>query len=150
MFQALYELCQTATLALTISAHEDGRMTVNVVPKPKQDAGEAALAAPLSLTATPEEFDEGFVMALRGYAAKRASLLEQAEATNEVLEAAKRASQDKAAEAARKASKPAAPPAKPARTDDAAAGGDEGSRTAPGTAQPATEDAGSGEPNLFG
>lgn len=122
MFEELFALACSATLTMTVSADEKtGRLTVNVIPKPKQQAGEPALAQPLSLTATPQEFDAGFIEALRGYRDVRQSLAQQAEATNEVIEAAKAASVKKASEATAKASsvKPAAP-VKPAASAPAA------------------------------
>jgi len=107
VFRELYAIARTAVLTLTVSADEkSGQMTINVIPKPKKDLGEPALAKPLSITATPEEFDAGFGQALLGYQASRLTLQEQVEATNEVLEAAKSASAKKAADAAIKASKP--------------------------------------------
>lgn len=113
MFEELFALASGATLTLIVSADAaSGRMTVSVIPKPKDDAGEAALRQPLSLTATPQEFDTGFVEALRGYREVRASLADQAAATKEVLEAAKSASVKKASEAVSKASKPASAPSK--------------------------------------
>lgn len=112
MFEELFALASHATLTLIVSADAaSGRMTVSVIPKPKDDNGEAALRQPLSLTATPQEFDAGFLDALRDYREVRASLADQAAATKEVLEAAKSASVKKASEAA---SKPATAPAKPA------------------------------------
>src|SRR6266498_4705434 len=106
MFHELFELSRQATLAMTISADEKaGVMTINVIPKPKKDVGEPALTRPLSLTATPDEFEASFAQALRGYQTTRASLLEQAEATQEVLEAAKSASAKKATDATAKAAK---------------------------------------------
>ena len=91
MFEELFALACSATLTMTVSADEkSGRLTVNVIPKPRQDAGEAALTQPLSLTATPQEFDAGFIEALRGYREVRQSLAQQAEATKEVIEAARR------------------------------------------------------------
>jgi PRTRC genetic system protein E len=115
MFEELFALANNATLTLIVSADAaNGRMTVSVIPKPKEDNGEAALRQPLSLTATPQEFDAGFLTALRDYREVRISLAEQAAATKEVLEAAKSASVKKASEATSKASKPAAAPAKPA------------------------------------
>ena len=112
MFEELFALASHATLTLIVSADAaSGRMTVSVIPKPKDDNGEAALRQPLSLTATPQEFDAGFLDALRDYREVRASLADQAAATTEVLEAAKSASVKKASEAA---SKPATAPAKPA------------------------------------
>ena len=111
MFAELYALATTATLTMVVSADEkSGRLTINVLPKPKKDVGEPALTKDLTLTATPEEFDAGFLDVLRGYREKRESLMEQAEATNEVLDAAKSASAKKATEAMTKASKPARVP----------------------------------------
>lgn len=109
MFEELHALATGATLTMIVSADEKtGRMTVHVIPKPKKDVGEPALSKALSLTATPQEFDAGFVEALRGYSDVRHSLAEQAEATKEVLEAARQASVKKAGDAASKAAKPAA------------------------------------------
>lgn len=108
MFEELHALATGATLTMIVSADEKtGRMTVHVIPKPKKDVDEPALTKALSLTATPQEFDAGFVEALRGYREVRHSLAEQAEATKEVLEAAKQASVKKAGDAASKAAKPA-------------------------------------------
>lgn len=112
MFEELFALACSATLTMTVSADEkSGRLTVNVIPKPKPDAGEPALAQPLSLTATPQEFDAGFIDALRGYREVRSSLAQQAEATKEVIEAAKAASVKKASDATTNAAKAAAKPA---------------------------------------
>ena len=154
MFKELYALASAATLTMIVSADEKtGRLTVSVLPKPKKDMGEPALLKDLTLTATPEEFDAGFVEALRGYREKRQSLTEQAEATNEVLEAAKSASAKKGAEAMTKAAKPAqttkASPSSEtkATTDDEGEGdgkpGDQAGSPTPATAAP-------GEPTLFG
>ena len=125
MFEELYALAANATLTLIVSADTVGqKMTVSVIPKPKDDNGEAALRQPLSLTATPQEFDTDFLAALRGYREVRASLVDQAAATQEVLEAAKSASVKKASEATSKAGKPAtvaAKPASPVQASDAAA-----------------------------
>lgn len=107
MFEELFALARSATLTMTVSADEkSGRLTVNVIPKPRPEAGEPALAQPLSLTATPQEFDAGFIDALRGYREVRSSLAQQAEATKEVIEAAKAASVKKASEATAKAAAP--------------------------------------------
>ena len=41
MFEELFALACSATLTMTVSADEkSGRLTVNVIPKPRQDAGE--------------------------------------------------------------------------------------------------------------
>lgn len=116
MFEELFALAAGASLTLTISADtKSGRMTINVIPRPNQDAGEPALTKALSLTATPQEFDEGFVAALQGYREVRQSLADQIEATKEVIEAAKAASVKKASEANTKAraDKPGLSPPKP-------------------------------------
>ena len=122
MFQELFSLAAGASLTLTLSADaKTGRMTINVIPRPHKDGDEPALAKALSLTATPQEFDEGFVAALRGYREARESLADQVEATREVLEAAKQASVKKATDASTKAradrpilaQKPAVPSAPP-------------------------------------
>lgn len=108
MFKELYELATSATLTMVISADEKtGRMTINVIPKPKKEVDEPALTKALSLTATPDEFDAEFVGVLKGYREVRQSLATQAEATREVLQAAKAASARKAGEAMTKAVKPA-------------------------------------------
>jgi PRTRC genetic system protein E len=108
MFAELYALASSATLAMVISADDKtGKLTINVVPKPKKDMDEPALTKALSLTATPAEFDADFVTALKDYREARQSLIEQAEATQEVLHAAKAASAKKAGEAMTKATKPA-------------------------------------------
>lgn len=122
MFEELFALACSATLAMTVSADEkSGRLTVNVIPKPRQDAGEPALAQPLSLTATPQEFDAGFIEALRGYREVRQSLAQQAEATKEVIEAAKAASVKKASDATAMAGASKSAPAKPAPAASSAA-----------------------------
>lgn len=109
MFEELYALALGASLTMTISADEKtGRMTVNVIPKPRKGVDESALSQPLSLTATPQEFDADFIDALRGFRAAHQSLATQAEATKEIIEAARSASVKKASEATTKASKPAA------------------------------------------
>ena len=122
MFQELFSLAAGASLTLTLSADaKTGRMTINVIPRPHKDGDEPVLAKALSLTATPQEFDEGFVAALQGYREARQSLADQVEATREVLEAAKLASVKKATDANTKAradkpilaQKPAVPSASP-------------------------------------
>lgn len=108
MFRELYALAMTATLMLIVSADEKtAKLTISVLPKPRKDMGEPALTKDLTLTASPEDFDAGFVAALQGYREVRDSLTEQAEATREVLEAAKSVSAKKATEAMTKASKSA-------------------------------------------
>ena len=150
MFTELYALATTATLSMVISADEKrGTLTISVMPKPKKDFGESALTKDLTLTATPAEFDGGFVAALRGYRETRAALMEQAEATKEVLQAAKEAVAKKAAEATTKASRPTAKPsAKSASADDH---DDDDAQDAAGESQTAAaQSTGGTQPNLFG
>lgn len=131
MFKELYALASAATLTMVVSADQKtGRLTVSVLPKPKEGMGEPGLTKDLTLTATPEEFDAGFVEALHGYRERRESLAQQAEATNKVLEAAKALSAKKATEATSKASK-AGQPAKPS-APAAKATGDEKDDPIPG------------------
>lgn len=93
LFSELYELTRGATVALIMTGdHDTGLMTVNVVPKPKDDHKESGLSQNLTLVATPAEFDAQFIDALRGFRAARSSLLEQAKTTARVLEAATQAS----------------------------------------------------------
>ncbi|WP_295638293.1 PRTRC system protein E [uncultured Methylibium sp.] len=159
MFKELYELALGATLTLTISADEKkGRMTVNVIPKPRDDVGEPALSTPLVLTATPEEFDADFVTVLAGYRTSHASLVQQAQVTQELLDAAKAASAKKATGAVAKAQTKSASPAAAARratgsapasepdaADDGAGDGDDEAE-----ASASTPAASNTEPQLFG
>ena len=114
MFEELFALARSATLTMTLSADAaSGQMTINVVPRPRQDAPDPVLAQALSLTATPQEFDAGFVAALRNYRTVRQSLAEQAEATQAVIEAARAAAAQKAGGTQRKPAKNPQPPAQP-------------------------------------
>jgi len=123
MFKELYQLALGAALTLTISADEKrGRMSIHVSPKAKNDSGEAALSTPLVLTATPDEFDAEFVSVLSRYRTAHASLAQQAQVTQELLDAARAASAKKGTGAVAKASaKPASGPTKRAEsvTEDA-------------------------------
>lgn len=157
MFEELFALAGSATLTLTISADDKtGRMTINVIPKPRQDADEPALTKALSLTALPAEFDAQFVQTLRDYREARQSLAEQAQATQEVLQAAKAASAKKAGEAVTKAAKSAAVTTAAKTTAALKAGGpqpadDEGEDEQGNAAQPvATAQTGDAAFDLFG
>jgi len=138
MFEELFALASGASLTLTISADtKTGRMTINVVPLASlvhKDFDEPALTRALSLTATPQEFDAGFVAALKGYREVRRSLTDQLEATREVLEAAKAASVKKATEANVKAR-----PDKPSLPSKTAAAADPAGETAASLADDDTD-----------
>ncbi len=159
MFEELYALATSATLTMVLSADEKtGRMTINVIPKPRKDMDETALTQALSLTATPAEFDAEFVDVLKGYREVRQSLAEQAEATQEVLQAAKTASAKKAGDAMTKAAKPApATPASkaPVKVPGSAASDPEdedgdGDEATGGAARPTATPTGSDSMDLFG
>lgn len=150
LFQELYALATGATLTMIVSADEKtGALTISVLPKPKKDTGEAALTRDLTLTASPEEFDAGFVEALRGYREVRQSLAEQAAATCEVLAAAKSLSTKAATEAITKGNKAHAPrsvPAAPVARDADDASGDEDGDSEAEDAAEHTEDTGPRQP----
>lgn len=115
LFCELYAMARTCSLSMLVTADTgSGKLTVHVLPKPKPssdahaDTGaEMALTQPLCLTATPEEFDQDFVAALRSYRECHHSLTEQAQATCDLLKAAQDASAKKAASAVNKAQRPA-------------------------------------------
>jgi PRTRC genetic system protein E len=167
MFKELFQLALGATLTLTISADEkQGRMSINVSPKLKNDSGEPALSTPLVLTATPEEFEAEFVNVLNRYRTAHVSLAQQAQVTQELLDAAKAASAKKGTGAVAKASaKPAPATTKPAATaaadshDDAASEDEhedeaDAATDSPGTPVESTTGAAAQaqdtEPQLFG
>jgi PRTRC genetic system protein E len=105
MFKELFELARASgPLTMAVSADTPpGQMTVVVIPKAGDAKDEPALATPLSLTATPEEFDADFNTVLASYRGQRQSLAEQVAATNEVLAAAREAAVQKGSKAATKA-----------------------------------------------
>jgi len=148
MFTELYALATTATLSMVVSADDKrGTLTISVMPKPKKDAGEPALTKDLTLTATPAEFDDGFVAALKGYREARAGLIEQDEATKEVLQAAKEAAAKKAADATTKVSKPATRPS--ARAPTTGDQDESGPEEAGGESDTATQTTDPAQPKLF-
>ena len=165
MFKELFELVRASgPLTMAVSADAPrGTMTVVVIPKPADAKDEPALATPLSLTATPEEFDAEFTTVLAGYRTQRLSLAEQVAATNEVLAAAREASVQKGSKAATTAMARApakqVAPAVPA-PGDAAAGEDPENDESDAAQAPVTgggavinasgEPARAGAPDLFG
>lgn len=110
MFTELYPLAATTRLAMLISADTERHvMTISVMPRPTQEAT-TRTATDLTLTATPEDFDAGFIEALTGYRVKLMPLLEQAAATGRVIDAAH--ANPKQSKAAAQSAKPT-PPSKP-------------------------------------
>jgi PRTRC genetic system protein E len=138
MFTTLHPLAKAAQLMITITAEGDEQLRVNVTPIPADTKAKAQLPQPLSLLATPTEFDTDFAAAIATWHAPKRSLIQQAQ------EAAK----ESAAPAPASAGKPVAKTEKtpkrptPAKKDaaDAKAGG-----------QPAAEQpAAAGEANQQG
>lgn len=80
MFTSLHELAKQATLMITIAAEGDGQLRVNVTPVPFDTKAKANLPQPLSLVASPAEFDADFTAALTTWHAPKRSLVEQAQA----------------------------------------------------------------------
>lgn len=113
-------LAQVVSLTISMVANEDGTITVSVMPKAKKEGeANASLNTPLGLTGTADEFDAEFVNMLASFSSKRGSLAEQLEATESVLEAAKKESATKATKAVAKvaATKPAKKAAKSSDDD---------------------------------
>jgi PRTRC genetic system protein E len=79
MFTTLHELAKKATLMITIATEGDGQLRVNVTPMPFDTKAKANLPQPLSLLATPTEFDADFIAALSTWQAPKRSLLQQAQ-----------------------------------------------------------------------
>lgn len=80
MFSHLHELAKKATLMITIAAEGDDQLRVNVTPVPADTKAKANLPQPLSLVASPAEFDADFSAALTTWHAPKRSLIEQAQA----------------------------------------------------------------------
>ncbi len=130
-FAKLFDLARQGPIVMTVTADAASEtMTVVVTPKVGNDVADPALKQQLALTGTPDEFDSGFFGLIEGYTGARKSLIEQAEATAEVLAAAKQAQIAKASSATAKgsakaaanpASKPGASVAPPTGTDPTAA-----------------------------
>lgn len=121
-FQKLNSLALQSPLVITVAADATtGKMTLVITPKVDKDTAEAALRQPLTATATPEEFDREFYDVLERYSNSRKSLIEQVEATMEVLDAAKKAQVDKASKATAKSGQTAPKPT-PATANEAREG----------------------------
>lgn len=163
MFKELFELARASgPLTMAVSADTPpGQMTVVVIPKSGDAKDEPALATPLSLTATPEEFDADFTTVLASYRGQRQSLAEQVAATNEVLAAAHEASVQKGSKAVTRALAKAKPSPSSATASTAGDGRDEDDDDGADAPQTPSTNAGSatpltnapakpGAPDLFG
>lgn len=102
MFNQLAPLVSASEKVVLTLAMIGNTLSVVVMPVVKK-ADDPALGAPLALSGTPTELDEGFADALRSYTTTRQSLAEQVEATNSILEAAKANQSSKATKALAKA-----------------------------------------------
>lgn len=152
MFKELYALTLATPLILKVSADaESGKLTLIAIPTPptKGDKGgeiEPALTQKLSLTATPEEFEQEFPQCLATYTEKYKSLQEQVETTTAVLDAAKDAQVQKGAKAVAKTTTktpptPVVPQSVPAKTgladdDEDEEGGEKKEAAAAGADEP--------------
>lgn len=123
-------LASNKAVSILLSEGAGNNLSVTIIPTPKGDGKDAALATPLNLTATAEELDAEFPGLLNRFTAATRSLEEQMASTEAVLKAAAQAS---AGEAAKAISKAAAPAVKvpPTGCDDD--DGDDAGSTAPAT-----------------
>ena len=142
MFQQLFDMATDTPLTVVLNGDKaTGLLTVVVMPRPANN-GQPALATPLSLTATPADFEAGFADAVASYRKEHRSLAEQAEATAELLRAARDASAKKGSTATAKTGgkcvRPLPAPAASSSDDDRSEsnGGDD-SDTAEATPAPA-------------
>jgi PRTRC genetic system protein E len=73
MFTELLPLAKERTLMLTIAGIGDDILRVNVIPQRKagkgDDAGENAMASPLTITGTAEELDRDFALQISNFRA---------------------------------------------------------------------------------
>jgi PRTRC genetic system protein E len=133
MFTALHALAKQATLMITIAAEGDDQLRVNVTPMPFDDKAKSQLPKPLSLLATPTEFDADFIAALATWQAPKRSLVEQAQDSTGT---------DEPAAPAAPASKAAAKQDKPSRKTTARGGKASASEPEPAGVQAAGDAAG--------
>ena len=67
LFQGLAPLLTNRTVIMTVAAHGDGMLTLNVIPKKVKDDECDALTAALCITASAEELDRSLADQLREY-----------------------------------------------------------------------------------
>ncbi|MDO3615393.1 PRTRC system protein E [Ralstonia pseudosolanacearum] len=119
MFQELVPLVKASDkVVITLSMKGDD-MTVVVAPTVSKP-DDAALVAPIALTATPAELDAEFANAIGGVTQARQGLAEQVESTKAVIQAATVAQSNKATKALAKSNRtnPKLPAPKSEGTDD--------------------------------
>lgn len=131
MFKKLAEMMKVGdTLAISASMQGDGQMTLTIhaVGSFKQKA----LAAPLSMTATPEELDAGMAEELGRWVGARKSLREQVDAANVILEVARRETAQAASKATQKPGKAVKTAAPATAAGESAVGDDDEAHEAGG------------------
>ena len=122
MFKELMPLlAKVEAVTLTLSATQDGKVIVNVIPMAK---GEAHFPS-LQLTASAEDLDTGFAEAITTFRASTESLADQTAAYEKEAEEAKKAADEARKAQAEKAgkateeNKPSRPATAPAKTSAA-------------------------------
>lgn len=91
MFHELFQIASHSTLSMLIAADPaSGRMTISLTPLPRDKADINAPREPLTLTATPAEFDAEFITSLQTYRTALLSLREQTTAATARITAPRR------------------------------------------------------------
>ena len=93
MFSQIHDLLNaTTTMKILILKQEDGTLSVTAEPIPSQ--GKMPMFAPLVVSGTPEELNEGFAAILADHTNGRASMIDQLEAVKaEMAESVKAATE---------------------------------------------------------
>lgn len=139
-------------LGITVTALDDGKLSVIVIPKVEAKANKALLT-PLQTTGTPEELDAELPQLLDQFVGTHKSLREQVEAATAVMAAAKTEVAKTTASAVSKANTGKASTVKQALTTPATATPQGGSEQGSEQREPEAATAGAaGDPNisLFG
>ncbi|MBU2722926.1 PRTRC system protein E [Acidithiobacillus ferridurans] len=109
-------LAQAECITLTIATEENGKIRVNVIPKGKGDKH----LVPLTIVATAEELDGGFVAAIQQYREKTLSIAQQMDQFEQDAAAALAAAEETRKANDAKTAKVAATKATPAASKAAA------------------------------
>lgn len=119
MFQELVPLVKASDKVVITLTMKGDDMTVVVAPTVSKP-DDAALVAPIALTATPAELDAEFANAIGAVTQARQGLAEQVESTKAVIQAATAAQSSKATKALAKSNRtnPKLPAPKSEGTDD--------------------------------
>lgn len=96
MFAELVPLLTGRVVMLTMSAVDEHTLIVNVVPKQIATSENAALATPLSITASPAELDATFPRLLHEYATAHIAMGHTLAEAKSLMDAAAKAAQDEA------------------------------------------------------